>query len=492
MTRQWKFFNLIWLGLFLILLSYLLGIPSIGIAFLTVAFFFVWIFSRSKIEAPWLAWVIPYFLIMIFFVWLFKGGNPVHFLFYEFWISLDNWLSYPVKPLGMTIILFVISYVVIYLSSKTMMKKFNASTVLMVITAIAGLVAQFVNPFVTIGMIMLFLFSLTLNSLYHGQLTNRSVFRFIGIVVILASLVFLAGLVFRPSSPMESFANTIFTSKPSSATNTSKPLTKGTIVVPVAPIPPATNTETQSNVDLGLFYTVVIDTIGVVVISVSAVMIFLMIKYRQKKRKKKRDIKTMIFVIWSIISILFIFVSVLYGFGLLNPGKVNLPNQTNHNYAESTGPTVIASKVAAPYKSTHGGNSLLSNPVFLGAVILMAAAFGIFLIYYILKYGTPLGKKESEETQDDGMNFHFEKENYDFKGTPDKTVLFYYKLLRKKIGDPTLTPYEFSDELKKRIEEENIDKLTNIFIKLRYAHDKITSEEADCVKNYVLKILKFQ
>jgi hypothetical protein len=488
MTKRWKFFNLLWLTLFLILLSYLLGITTMGLAFLPVAFLFVWIFSRAKIEVSWLAWVIPYFLVMIFFLWIFNGGNPIHFFFYEFWISLDKWLSYPVKLLGMAIILFVISYVVIYLNSKMMMKRFNASIALMVIVAIVGIASQFINPFVTAGMIMLLLFSFILNSSYHDQFINRSIFRFVGIVALISLLIFFLGLAFRPSSPMESILNTILVSKTSPATATQSSLPKRTVIVSVAPVPPATSTKTQSNPDLGAFYTIVIDATGVVVISVSAVMIFLMIKYRPK-RKKKRDIKTVVFIVWMIASILFIFVSILYGFGLLNSGKVNLSGQAHQNSVES-GLTVIASKVTTPYKSPHEGASLLSNPIFLGSVIMMAGVFAIFLVYYILKYGMPLGKQESEEDRTETNNFHFEKENYDFKGTPQKTVLFYYKLLRKKIGDPTLTPYEFSNELEKRIGEENAGKITNIFVKLRYAHNEITSEEANFVKNYVLKILK--
>jgi hypothetical protein len=215
MTKRWKFFNLLWLTLFLILLSYLLGITTLGLAFLPVAFFFVWIFSRAKIEAPWLAWVIPYFLVMIFFLWIFSGGNPIHFFFYKFWISLDKWLSYPVKPLGMAIILFVISYVVIYLNSKMMMKKFNASIALMIIVAIIGIVAQFINPFVTAGMIILLLFSFILNSSYHDQFINRSIFRFVGIVALISLLIFFLGLAFKPLSPMESILNTILVSKTS-------------------------------------------------------------------------------------------------------------------------------------------------------------------------------------------------------------------------------------------------------------------------------------
>lgn len=474
----------------MILLSYLLGIPLIGLAFLPVAFLFVWIFSRAKIEAPWLAWVIPYFLVMIFFTWLFKGGNPVHFFFYEFWISLDRWLSYPVKPLGMAIILFVISYVVIYLDSRTMMKKFNASTALMVISAIVGIVSQFINPFVTIGMIILFLFSLILNSLYHEQSINKSMLRIVEIVAAVSFLIFFVGFAFKPSSPMESIFNTILVSKSSSATVTHQPLSKKVVVVPVAPLPPATSTQTQSNLNLGIFYTIIIDATGVVVISVSAVMIFLMIKYRTKRQKRKKDVKKIVFVAWVIISMLFIFVSVLYGFGLLKPGTVNLSGITPSHQINESGPTVIASKVAAPPPTNvHQGTSLFSNPIFLGAVILMAGVFAIFLIYYILKYGIPVGGKENEEEHAEAGNFQFEKENYDFKGPAQKMVLFYYKLLRKKIGDPTQTPYEFSDALKERIGEENAGKLTNIFVKLRYAHNDITPEEADFVKNYVLKII---
>ncbi|MGC8708429.1 MAG: hypothetical protein ACP5R1_06890 [Athalassotoga sp.] len=489
MTKRWKFFNLLWLTLFLILLSYLLGITTLGLAFLPVAFLFVWIFSRAKTEVSWLAWVIPYFLVMIFFLWIFNGGSPIHFFFYGFWISLNKWLSYPVKPLGMAIILFVISYVVIYLNSKMMMKRFNASIALMVIVAIVGIASQFINPFVTAGMIMLLLLSFILNSSYHDQFINRSIFRFVGIVALVSLLIFFLGLTFRPSSPMESIFNTILVSKTSPSTATQSSLPKRTVVVPVAPVPPATSTKTQSNPDLGVFYTIVVDATGVVVISVSAVMIFLMIKYRPK-RKKKRDIKTVVFIVWMIASILFIFVSILYGFGLLNPGKVNLSGIQTHQNSVESGLTVIASKVTTPYKSPHEGTSLLSNPIFLGSVIMMAGVFAIFLIYYLLKYGMPLGKKESEEDRAEATDFNFEKENYDFKGTPQKIVLFYYKLLRKKIGDPTLTPYEFSNELKERIGEENAGKITNIFVKLRYAHNEITSEEANFVKNYVLKILK--
>lgn len=490
MIKRWNVYNFIWFSAFTILLSWLLEIPLIGLAFLSVAFLFLFVFSRAKSEVPWLVWIIPYFALMVVFLWIFIGGNPLHFFFYGFWLSLDKWFAYPVTSYGRVIILFAIMYPMIYLLSRTIVKKFNASIPLSIAVVVIGIVSQFINPFVTVGMIALFIFSLFLNALYHGEFISKSILKFLGIVAAVSFFIFALGLTFKPSSPMESVFNTLFVSKTAPSTSINSVLPKKTVVVPVVSIPPATSTKTSSTPDLGAFYTMVVDATGIVTIGVSAIMIFFMIKYRQK-RKKKRNTKTIIFVVWAIISMLFIFVSALYGLSMLNPGTKSISGIVPQKQPSSqSNTTFIASKVAAPpHKITHAGSSLFSNPIFFGAIILMAGAFVIFLGYYIFKYGIPSNGKTGEEAEIEGVDFKFEKESYDFKGDPGKMVLFYYRLLRKKIGDPTLTPYEFSEALKKYVEVENATRLTEIFMKLRYAHNDITQSEADFVKTSVLKVI---
>ncbi len=473
MKKQWTLFNALWLIAFIILLSYLMRIALIGFAFLIVAGSFLWLLYRSKSEAPWVTWIIPYFLSIIFFLWFFSGENFINFLFHNFWFSLKEWFSYPFLPAGFTIILAIISYFVIYLVSVNIKKAFNSSIILAVTAAITGIVSQFIDPFVTFGMAILFIFAIVLNSIYDGTI-HRSTLKMIGIILIAFLAVFFMTLTARPVSPLENAFTSLSTSS-ASTTNASP----SKILVHIERIPIShSNGKISSTFNMDWIYNILLYVVGTFSIAVSGILIYFFIKYREKNKKQ---IKNLLTVIWMIISILFIFISVLYFIGISKPSTalpLKVPEMKN-------GVTYIAStsNIATPIKVAN-----YSIPPFFFLVLLaIAGSVFIMIIYNVFKYGIPFEK--AEENFEKRENFEFKKENLNFSGPPDKTVLFYYNLLRKKIGDPSLTPYEFADYLNKYVEQNTSQRITEIFVKLRYARKKITDEESQFFKETIISIL---
>ncbi len=475
MKKRWMLFNIFWLISFVILLSYLMGIPLIGFAFLIVVGGFLWLLYRSRSEVPWLVWIIPYFLSVIIFLWLFNGGNFLNFVFHNFWFSLKIWLSYPF-PFGFTIILAIVSYFVIYLASANVKRRFNSSITLAVTAAIVGIIAQFINPFVTLGMAVLFLFSIVLNSMYDS-IIHKSILKMTGIILIAFLAIFLLTLTVRPISPLKN----AFAAFPSNSVATPH-ASSSTVIVPMesVPISPGPTKNISSHFDMEWIYNILLYIIGTFSIAVSIISIYFFIKYREKRRKV--NLKKIIVAIWMIVSILFVFVSVLYFIGISKPSAT--PSLNNHEPAQRS-VTYLASitKTATPIKVTNYS----IPPFFFFVVLLIVGAFIVIVIYNVFKYGIPIERKIEEN--DKKEDFEFKKENLNFSGPPDRAVLFYYNILRKKIGDPSLTPYEFEDYLKKYIGSDESEKMTEIFVKLRYAHKKITKEESKFFKEIVLSIL---
>jgi hypothetical protein len=487
MKDRWVLYNILLISAFSLLFSWLFGILVIGLAFLPVIFLFIWIFSWSlkKIEASWVVWSIPYLFCSIGFLWFFIGGNSLYFIFEKFWLSLSKWFTPPIALNGKALIFFGIMYVLIYFISKNLKKLSDMSVPLEVASVILGITAQFWNPVIVVGALILFLASLMMGAKYHGSIFSKSIRTFIEVTLLVSLVIFSISLFLTPTSPLGNLFSSSASSKTIQSTNTTVP-SKTIVRVPVSAIPKVTS-KVPAIPDNGWLYTLVIDTVGIISIIFGAVAIFFMIKYHEK-RKGKRDIKKILLVIWFMISALFIFFVVLYGFGLLKPTGKSLtgvePERLN-NVGNNV--SVIASMVSAPQKAgSHF--SILSDPIFWLVLIALAGFFITFIILELFKYEFT-GSREEESKEEERSNFVFEKESYDFKGSPKKTVLFYYRLLRSKIGAPSLTPYEFDELLEKLIGNDDASKLTDIFVKLRYAQIDISDSEADFVRETVLKIL---
>lgn len=475
MKKQWILYNVSWLVAFVILMGFLEGIPLISLAFLVVALLFTWILTRSKSEAPWIAWIIPYFFAFMLFTWFFVRGSFTDFVFYRFWISLKDWFSSP-NPFGFAIILAVLSYFVIYLVSSNIKKTFNSSIVLAITAAVVGVVAQFVDPFVDLGMALLFLFSIILNSMYNGTI-RKPTFKVTGIVLLAFLLVFMATFTLKTISPFGNLFSNLSVSSQSTSTSTSVP-TGHTIVVPSG-IP--SKGISISNFGLNWLYDILLYIVGIFAMATSAILIFFFIKYREKKKIK---IKNFLTIVWMIISALFIFISVLYFIGIPKPSALPL-TETHESHA--AGMTYIASSTLS---ATSMKASNYSIPSFFFMVLLaIVGAFAIVIIYYVFKYGIPISGGSEEHKAKSEQNFEFREEKLDFEGPPDKVVLFYYNILRQKIGDPTLTPYEFSIYLNKYVDQKVTQRMTEIFVGLRYARNKITAAEAQFFKTTVINIL---
>ncbi|BBJ27143.1 hypothetical protein [Athalassotoga saccharophila] len=475
MKKRWTLFNVSWLIAFVILLSYLMGIALIGFAFLIVAGVFLWLLYRSKSEAPWVVWIIPYFFSIIIFLWFFNGGNFLNFVFHNFYLLLKDWFSYPFPPSGSTIILAIVSYFVVYLVSANIRKKFNSSIVLAITAATIGIVAQFINPFVTLGMATLFLFSIVLNSLYDG-IIHRSTLKMVGIILIAFLAIFFVTLTVRPISPLQN----VFTFSPSTPTTVHASPSRVIVHMQSVPVSPQPAKNISSTFYMEWVYNILLYTVGIFSIASSAIFIYFFIKYRETRKK---NIKGLITVIWMIVSILFIFVLVLYFIGI--PKHSVTPPLEMHEHEQ--GITYLASiSNATPVKVTN-----YSIPPFFFLVILfIVGAVVVMIIYNVFKYGIPIERAGEKEESEGKQDFEFKKEDLNFSGPPDKTVLFYYNVLRKKIGDPSLTPYEFADYLSKYVEKSTSEKMTEIFVKLRYARKKITEEESQFFKETVTSILK--
>jgi hypothetical protein len=201
MKDRWALYNILLISAFSLLFSWLFGILVIGLAFLPVIFLFIWIFSWSlkKIEASWVVWSIPYLFCSIGFLWFFIGGNPLYFIFEKFWLSLSKWFTPPIALNGKALIFFGIMYVLIYFISKNLKKLSDMSVPLEVASVILGITAQFWNPVIVVGALILFLASLMMGAKYHGSIFSKSIRTFIEVTLLVSLVIFSISLFLTPT-----------------------------------------------------------------------------------------------------------------------------------------------------------------------------------------------------------------------------------------------------------------------------------------------------
>ncbi len=489
---HWKIYNFLWLIAFVLLVSQAMQIPIIGVAFLPLLFVFVWFFSITvgKFGSSWIVWMVPYTFSSIFYLWFFVGGNPLTFVFKDFWLSLSLWLTPPLSPFGMATLLIAISYVVSYFIVHNSKHTMNASLALVVTSAIAGIASQYDHPFVAFGFTILLVGALILNSKYNKKKMSKMVISFIVITILIATLFFSIGTLFKPFTPL----GELFTSKAltSSSTTVSSPHhievggvpAKGHTYVPAGSLREVPD----------WLYEIVLNVFGVIVTVIGVVVLIGSFLVKDKKNKKAR-LKSIILIVWAAFSTVFLLFFFMYLSKIVShrsfPPGVNISQQPAQPVIAHKATQALAS-TATKFFNLHVKNpiSLLLNPVVLSALIVMGA---IAIVYAVFKFAgsvRPIGQEEKTEVNEH-VSVH-ESENVDrmdYKGNPRETVLFYYRVLRARFGDPSLTPYEFERWLEEKVGKEKSGTLTEVFVKLRYAHLKISEREANSVKKIVKEIL---
>ncbi|GEM_PF-1544176 len=488
---HWKLYNSVWFVGFVILISCAMGIPIIGVAFLPFFFLFIWFFSGTveKFGSSWIVWMIPYTFSSIFYLWFFVGGNPLSFVFRDFWLSLSHWFTPPLSPFGMAVLLIAISYVVSYFIAHNLKHTMNASLALVVTSAIAGIASQYDQPLTAFGFTILLIGALILNSKYNKKKMSRMVIVFITITILVATLLFSIGTLFRPFTPLGDLFTFKSLTSPSTAVSSHHIRVEG---VPVNSGHIYNHAVSISQVPDWL-YEIIVDVFGVIVVVIGGVLLIGGFLAKEKTYGLKKGLKSIMFVIWAAVSTVFLLFLVMYLSKIVNHRSF----QNGANFSQQSAPPLgVAHEATQTLTSTaikgfnlHIKNpiSLFFNPIILSALVIMGAVIIIYMVLGVLKNARPAGYEEKI-----GPNEHvsvYESENIDYNGDPRETVLFYYGVLRAKIGDPSMTPHEFGNWLKKKIGKEKSKTLTNVFVKLRYAHRKISQKEASFVKNFVKEIL---
>ena len=242
-------------------------------------------------------------------------------------------------------------------------------------------------------------------------------------------------------------------------------------------------------------YEIVVDAIGIIVVVIGVTMLIGRV-FTKEKVYKKSELKTTIFVVWAALSTIFLLFLVMYLSKIVNHRSFQHGTKFSqwltpplHAHVTHEATQTLASTITKNF-NLHIKNPiyLFLNPIVLSALVTMGTVIVVYIIFEVVKRIGPAGYEEKKS----GVNEHifaYKLEDMDYNGEPRETVLFYYGVLRAKIGDPSMTPHEFGKWLEKEAGKEKSGTLTHIFVKLRYAHKKISQKEAEFVKKFVKGIL---
>ncbi len=496
----WKYVDLSWFIAFEILLSFAFKIPLIGLFFIPVILLFMKLFSITvvKFGSSWIIWSIPYAFSSIFYLSFFSRMNPVVFTFKTFWLSLSTWYSHPVSPFGLAAIFFAISYIAAYITVHLIKRTLNTFLVLSVLAAISGMVTQYCCREISFGFMILFITSFALSLNIHKRRLSRMFVILLTITVVVGSSLFLIDSFSTPLTPLKSIIPHSTTS--STLTNVKNaPISHGTNAYVlhstnrIAGIPIHRKLYVPHTHFENVIFNIVIYVIGGAIIGVG---VFFFIAFFKFKRRKKKNIKwsKLMLAIWIVASAFFIIGILTYALNLagnsmkvpktafqFNPNKVFLPTNLPRNIGN------ISSYIGGVHGKVEIGEPIIW-------LILAAAGLAVmvFMIFKFLKDVTPFsaGAKTSNPKEEENVQEQEELEKDFANSTPWKIVLFYYKLLRKKVGNPSSTPYEFEKYLREKVEDEGLNRATDLFVRLRYAHQDITHEDAEFMKNWVKSVIK--
>lgn len=488
----WKIADVSWLVAFELLLSMAMKIPLIGMAFIPILLLFTWLFSKtvSKFGNSWIVWSIPYTLSVILFLGLFTRENILTFTFKTFWLSLATWFTSPVSPFGMAVLIFVISYVVAYLTAHLLKNTLNTFIALAVSAAIAGIATQYCCLTLSLGFMLLFILALAFNNVHGKKKLTRQFLTIVMITIVIGSAFFLFGTYFKPSTPLEHlfvFKTTVTHHVLSS--NSSPLVSRSVAQSPIQGIPHFRKIVRNSGMENTMFE-IIMDVVGILIISVGIAAIIGMLVIK-KKRKKKVHWKNLLYVIWIIASAFFVLMLVMYTFGMLNfkaNRTFNLTYSTPLNIPNSAGRPLSFASTNTSLPS-QGGMPPITNPIIWIALAVMGIVIILYMTFKFVKDASYASEKEKSGRSTEWISDFDKSKNVNFSGKPWKIVLFYYNLLRDISGNHSATPSEFEKVLEEKIGSQNAKKITETFVKLRYAHDDISEEDAYFVREQAKRII---
>ncbi len=490
----WKIVDISWLVTFEMLLATAMKIPLMGAMFIPLLLLFTWFFSRTipKFGSSWITWAIPYTFSVVLFLGLFVKENLFVFTFKTFWLSLASWFVSPISPFAMAVLLFAISYVMAYLTAHLLENTLNTFIALSTSAAIAGVVTQYCCLPISFAFMLLFTLSLVLNANHKKDRFTKPFVLVIMITIVIGSTFFLIGTYFKPSVPLEHLFTFKTTSTQSVLSNSVAPLAKNNVAVkvPAHGIVHSREIVKNSRAENAMFE-MIMDVVGVLIISVGISVIVGMFLFKKKKKRKIRW-KKLIYAIWMVSSAFFVAMLMMYTFGMLN-FKANrvFTSSTAHMSGKILNSTRMPSSLAATATSlpSRGGTSPITNPIIWITLAVMGLVIILYTVFKFVKDLKPSGEgRKSEEDAEENANFN-KPENMNFSGKPWQTVLFYYNLLRDSSEYRSATPSEFEKVLEEKMGVEDAEKVTRIFVKLRYAHNDISEKEAHFVKEQVSRVL---
>ncbi len=491
----WKLVDLSWLIAFEILLAYAFGIPFIGLLFLPILLLFVKFFSITveKFGSSWIVWSIPYTLSSVFFLSFFSGMNPFLFTFKAFWLNLASWFSGPLSNFALASMFFAISYVIGYLTAHLLKETLNTFLVLSVSAIIAGIATQYCCLPISFGFMVLFAISFLLSLNVEKMRLSRTFAIFFVVAISIGVLFFFVGTLSHPFTPFESFipihsSQSTNTSVATNHTGNVHPLARRTPI----PLPNSSHRKiyvSQSGIE-NMIFNIIIYIVGISIMSLGA--FFIVAFFKVKGTRKKLKWKNVMWIIWMIISVFFVIMMLLYTFHVagnaLKVPKVNFQFQPR---AMSLPFDLPHNNDIARYIGSRNSGLQTGNPIFWITLAVIGLVIFLYMIFRFLKDMTPsYGKKASHEEKENVLLHEEKEEKLEPNAKPWQKVLFYYNMLRRKVGNPSSTPYEFERDLKKKIEDENVEKATNIFIKLRYAHQEISEKDAAFMEEWVTSTIK--
>ncbi len=490
----WNIVDVIWFLAFEILLALALGIPLIGLAFLPLALLFLRFFcvTVKKFSSSWIIWSIPYTFVSVFFLSFFAGQNSLMFTFKTFWLSLSQWFSAPISHFAMASIFFLVTYVVAYFVAHLLEGTLNTYIALAVSAIISGISTQYCCPLIAFGFGVLFVTSFILSLAEKRHFAKRTLFLFF-ILLIFGTLFFSLGTLHRPFTPLKSlFSFSHASNVTHSSTSVTNPSTfEHSTIAWRATAKAQKRLYVPSSALENLIFEVIIYIIGGAILAFGLLYFIAYFKFREKEEKEKNT-KNFLMAMWILGSGAFILFMLMYIFSILGEhAKKGRLIHFNTPFLNSPQGLLSSGRFLNVFSTNGKEGSVFFNTFVWSVIAIFGLVTLIYMITKFLKSATPSMskvKKVEEETLD---GFNEDIKEPPAWATPSQKVLFCYHLLRKKIGNPSLTPYEFVQQARKKFHaDDGIEKVTNLFVSLRYAHKELQSEEAEFVCRWVKEMLQ--
>jgi hypothetical protein len=497
-SALWKFIDLSWFIAFEIFLAYAFNIFLIGMLFIPIILLFMKLFSTTitKFGSSWILWSVPYTISAVFFLSLFSGMNPLIFTFKTFWLSLATWFSQPISPFGMAAIFFAISYIVGYLTTHLIERTLNTFLALSVVAVIAGISTQYCCLPISLGFMILFITSFLLSLNVSKMRFSKALIALFAVTIVIVIAFFSIGMFSTtPFTPLKS----VMPHHTSQSTTTAS-ITSNEVHNFQSQKPPLhfSNAPSHGKIYLptskmeNIIFNMIMYIVGISIIGMGIFFFIAFFKLKSPKRKMKW--KKTIWAIWMMASAFFVITVLIYAFNIVGNSikvpKADFQYQPNVLSLPTNLPSNLGNISAYLGKDASEGVKT-GNPI----ILITLATIGLIIILYMIlnfvKGVTPISNEEKTSNESPDLESYNEnEEKIGSHSAPWQIVLFYYKMLRRKVGDPSSTPYEFEKDLISKLEDSNISRATDLFVKLRYAHRQITEEDAAFMKKWVESVIK--